>query len=753
VKKHPDAKLYDAHVLRTLFFEFENKDWEEELEDFHGTDVDVPARMIVDGKAYANVGLRFRGTSSYGGVPRGQKRSFNVTVDLADKKQNLYGYKTLNLLNAHEDPSFLRSVLFNHIARHYIPAPEANLVRVVINGESWGVYTNEEQFNKDFVQKWFGNGDGPRWKVPPNFSGAAALVYHGDDAAEYRGMYEIKAKDEDQAWRDLIALCKKLQETPDDKLETELAGVLDIDRALWFLALDNVLGDGDGYYSRGSDYVIYQDTTSKRFHIMPRDSNETFRSGGGPGGPGGPGGAFGQRGGPGGDRGPAAPGGGGPDGIDVLIRRGPGNEPAQSSARGGREDERSGGPGRGGPARGGRGGGPGGPAQDPLAQVEANNRPLVTRLLNNKKLRARYLAHVRTIVDEWLNWEALGPVFEDYRALIADDVMRDTRNLSTFAEFFDADIGEAAGGGPFGAPPGIKRFVDERRAFLLNHAELKKPHPTIVAVRKTFTEEANGGATPQKGVEVAAHVADQPPAETVLLYYAVGRNAPFQSLEMKKAEGQSQSARPNESTYTATIPGAAAGARVYYYVEARAAADLGTTTFAPAHAEFVAADYRVSATASSSPATDKRATVVINELMAVNNRTIKDPQGKFADWIELLNAGSEEADLSGLHLTTSKDKPRKWKFPSGTKLAPGERLIVWADSDSKAKPGLHANFKLAKSGEAVYLTDRNERGNAILDGVEFGEQRADVAWGRFPEGAGKWQLLPPTPGAPNVAGK
>ena len=85
--------------------------------------------------------------------PGCQKRSLNVTVDLVDKSQNLLGYKTLNLLNSHTDPSFMRTVLYNHIARHYLPAPEANLVRVVINGESWGVYINEEQFNKDFGVK------------------------------------------------------------------------------------------------------------------------------------------------------------------------------------------------------------------------------------------------------------------------------------------------------------------------------------------------------------------------------------------------------------------------------------------------------------------------------------------------------------------------------------------------------------------------------------------------------------------------
>jgi hypothetical protein len=528
-------------------------------------------------------------------------------MNLVDKKQDLLGYRTLNLLNSHTDPSFLRTVLYNHIARHYLPAPEANLVRVVINGESWGVYVNEEQFNKDFVEKWFGNGDGPRWKVPPDFSGAAALVYHGDNVDDYRGRYEIKAKNEEQAWRDLIELCKILKETPDDRLEEELGKVLDIDRALWFLALDNVLIDEDGYYSRGSDYSLYQDPKDKRFHILPRDSNETFRfDGGGPGfgGRGGPGGGRGFRGGPGGDRPPG-------EGAPPTDRGGGPREPEAHGA-----------------------------TRDPLAQLDAENRPLVRRLLSNERLKARYLAKVRTIVDEWLDWEKLGPVFEDYRALIADDVMRDTRNLATFADFFDADIAGAAGGGPFGGPPGLKRWVEDRRAYLLKHPELSK----VASQRR---------ATP---------TASTPPA----------------------------------------VP-------------------LGPPT------------------------------VALNELMAANNRTIKDPQGKFADWIELVNTGHEEVDLSGLYLTDDKSKPRKWKFPKGTKLAAAEHLIVWADEGGKSAAGLHANFKLSKSGETVLLLDQDDRGNTLIDTVEFGEQRADIAFGRYPDGRGKWQLLPPTPGRANVA--
>jgi hypothetical protein len=139
VRSYPDAPLYDAGTLRTFFFEFETPDWEKELADFHDTDVEVPATLTVDGKTYRDVGVHFRGMSSYMMVGEGQKRSMNVAIDFAHKEQSLGGYRTLNLLNSHDDPTFLRLVLFNEIAREYIPAPKANHVRVVINGESWGV--------------------------------------------------------------------------------------------------------------------------------------------------------------------------------------------------------------------------------------------------------------------------------------------------------------------------------------------------------------------------------------------------------------------------------------------------------------------------------------------------------------------------------------------------------------------------------------------------------------------------------------
>ena len=99
-----DAPVYDPTTIRTVFLQFEAGDWEQELAAFNNTDVDVPAVATVDGKIYKDVGVHFRGMSSYFMVPEGRKRSLNLSFDFADGKQEFGGYKTLNLLNAAGDP-------------------------------------------------------------------------------------------------------------------------------------------------------------------------------------------------------------------------------------------------------------------------------------------------------------------------------------------------------------------------------------------------------------------------------------------------------------------------------------------------------------------------------------------------------------------------------------------------------------------------------------------------------------------------
>lgn len=441
VRNYPDKDLYDPSVVRTFFLEFEDADWEAELADFKNTDVEIPAKLTVDGKTYSGVGVHFRGASSFGMVSEGRKRSFNLSMDFIDQKQRLLGHKTINLLNSHDDPSFLRTVLFYDIARKYLPAPKANFAKVVVNGESWGVYVSMEQFNKEFVEERFGSAKGARWKTPGSPRGGATLAYLGEDRSAYEKSYELKSKDDPKAWADLIRLCKILNETPASELGAALAPILDVDSALWFLALENALINNDGYWVRTSDYSIVEDEKG-RFHILPHDANETFARPGGPG--------FGRR--------PGGPGGGPrPDGP-----------PGEARQQGRPEGV---------PPNGGFGGPPGGfggpqvkgVELDPLVAANDSGKPLISKLLAVPAWKTKYLACVREIAEKWLDWQHLGPMAQKYHDLIAEDVKQDTRKLDSTEDFERSLTADAEGTSGFGRRAiSLRSFAEQRRAYLLN---------------------------------------------------------------------------------------------------------------------------------------------------------------------------------------------------------------------------------------------------------------------------------------------
>ncbi|OZC04484.1 CotH kinase family protein [Rubricoccus marinus] len=140
--------------------------------------------------------------------------------------------------------------------------------------------------------------------------------------------------------------------------------------------------------------------------------------------------------------------------------------------------------------------------------------------------------------------------------------------------------------------------------------------------------------------------------------------------------------------------------------------------------------------------------VVVNEVLASNGGTLQDPDfGAFADWIEVYNASGEAVDLSGASITDDFDEPGKWVFPDGTTLDAGAFLLVWADDEDTAGTALHANFKLSAGGERVGLYSAS---GAVIDTLTFGDQTADVSYGRYPDGGiARGYFAVPTPEAAN----
>ena len=100
-------------------------------------------------------------------------------------------------------------------------------------------------------------------------------------------------------------------------------------------------------------------------------------------------------------------------------------------------------------------------------------------------------------------------------------------------------------------------------------------------------------------------------------------------------------------------------------------------------------------------------TLRINELMSSNLQVIKDEDGDFSDWIELINAGSSTINLTNYYLSDDLNNPSQWHFPSYS-LDGGDILLVFASG--KDKKDLPSNWQtiIDKGDEWRYILPSEE---------------------------------------------
>lgn len=105
-------------------------------------------------------------------------------------------------------------------------------------------------------------------------------------------------------------------------------------------------------------------------------------------------------------------------------------------------------------------------------------------------------------------------------------------------------------------------------------------------------------------------------------------------------------------------------------------------------------------------------------------------------------------DLGGLSLSDRTDQPRRWVFPTGTKISPGGFLVVAFDNTRPASD-MNTGFGLNANGDSVYLFDRPENNETLLDALTFGIQAAGLSLGRASGARATWKLGNPSPGVEN----
>lgn len=283
----PNTGLYDQSQIRTIYLTFPQPDyWTQLTNNYYAwMDAEIPAMMVVDGITYTDVGVRFRGQSTFQQTeppyPYSDKKPFGISLDFINPNQKIMGRTSLNLNNCFMDPSFIREIFYQHQIKKHIPAAKSAYVILNINGVNWGLYPNVQQLNKSFYKDWYLSAKGTSWRserisglVTPYGDGTGGMNYLGATSPSYEAEYILKFTDKPNPWDDLINTCDVLNNTPLANLPAVLPAKLDVDRTLWFLASEILFSDDDSYVQKGRmDYYVYWEMETGRIAPQEYDGN------------------------------------------------------------------------------------------------------------------------------------------------------------------------------------------------------------------------------------------------------------------------------------------------------------------------------------------------------------------------------------------------------------------------------------------------------------------------------------------------
>ena len=394
--------FYDVDTIREIKIYFYESDWDNQLDSLYllGENDRILADIIIDGNSYDSVGVRYKGFSSVS-INR-VKNPFNIKLDYTIADQDHQGIDKLKLSNVYQDPSFVREVLTYEIAANYLPSVKANYTNIFINDTLWGLYTNVQAVNKDFLNDYFGNKYNSFFKcnpenldVSPGGENSNLSNSHGLDSLDYLPYYDIKS---DYGWGDLLGLI----DTLNNHLES-IEKVLNVDRTLWMHALNYAIVNFDSYIGYAQNYYIYKNSTNQ-FNPILWDLNMSF----------------------GGFRltdassiffnGFSIPQA---QNMDPLIHH---------------------------------------------SQFSVSPRPLLRNLLLSERNRKMYIAHIRTIVQEHFINQNYFTRAQYLQNLISTSVQNDTNKFYTFNDFTN-NLTQTVSL-PTVDCPGITNLIDARAIFL-----------------------------------------------------------------------------------------------------------------------------------------------------------------------------------------------------------------------------------------------------------------------------------------------
>ncbi len=484
------AQDFYGKGIQEIRIELPYVDWDWKLDSLKT--VNPEGRLLgtafINGGKYDSVGVRYKGNSSYYRTRKetSRKLPINIKLNFRKKEQSLKsGHTTVKLSNAFLDPSFVRDPLAYMIVRRYMPAPQCNFAKVFINKNFFGLYVNSESIDELFIEKHFGTRAGYLVKCDPD-QWKRVRSQSGCPKGENASLMYLNENPG----------CYEAFYEVDDPAAWRpliyLIKVLNQEPQ----KIETVLNIDQTLWMHAINNVIvnldsYTGSLSHNYYLWI-DST----------------------------------GVGHPLIWDLNMAFGGWRRDFSFSTMSDQELIE----------------------YSPLAEFNNAKRPLISKLLRVPLYRKIYLAHVRTIVNDWL---ANGQWLREVEAMMKEIdpwVQKDTLKLYSY-EAFKKSLDSTLVVGP-DKIIGLRQLMDRRAKYLQQHPALNRPAPVIDAVRHEVKSDS---------VLITAAFKE---AENVWLFYRKHRMFAFKALPMNDA-GENGDVEAGDGIFSALVP---LSEVVHYYV-------------------------------------------------------------------------------------------------------------------------------------------------------------------------------------------
>ncbi|WP_164015363.1 CotH kinase family protein [Pyxidicoccus trucidator] len=330
-----------------------------------------------------------------------------------DKEARFNGVKRIELLAAYKDGGYLTEKLWYDTAASLgLDVPRVRYVNLYLNGQYEGVYVEVESITKDFLRAHGLDEDGDIYRC-----GMHDCELRPPPKQRYMEDWE-KRTNEDQPWDKLWTFLDGLNRTPPDRLAAFLEKSVELDDYLTWMVLDAFIVNHTHQDARS--FLIYSRETG-RWTFVPWDLNNA---------------------------------------LSLYNRTTP------HTNQGVKEDYPH----------------PGFSGYDPqVYELYVHRRDdlgytdmrptwstLTTRILDDPALRARYITRMRELLTEHLTEEKLGARIDTMHALLVPFILPGAGGK---VEDPYVSPGHAAESANY-----LRRFVRERRAWLLAHLDALEKH-------------------------------------------------------------------------------------------------------------------------------------------------------------------------------------------------------------------------------------------------------------------------------------